>query len=150
MLNLRRLDHPPVPSPPHPLCWPKCPSPVCVSRLAFYLEGHPDQEFATFIIRGLSCGFHIGYSFQTVNLRVSTQNHPLLAANHRMVSQYIAEETAPGRMSGSLSVQAYHNIHCSPISLVPKGRGTRQWRMIVNLSYPTGRSVNNGIPSRVP
>ena len=146
MPNLRMLDHPPVPSPPRPLCWPQCPSPVCISRLAFYLEGHPDQEFATFIIRGLSSGFHIGYSSRTANLRASTRNHPSSAANRHTVSHYIAEETAAGRMSGPLSVQAYHNIHCSPIGLVPKGRGTGQWRMIVDLSYPTGRSVNDGIP----
>ena len=37
------------------------------------------------------------------------------------------------------------NIQCSPIGLVPKGRNTGRWRMIVDLSCPEGRSVNDGI-----
>ena len=32
-----------------------------------------------------------------------------------------------------------------PTGLVPKGRGIGQWRMIVDLSYPYNRSVNDGI-----
>ena len=36
-------------------------------------------------------------------------------------------------------------VHCSPIGLVPKGRNTGRWRMIVDLSYLLASSVNNGI-----
>ena len=39
-------------------------------------------------------------------------------------------------------------MHVSPIGLVPKGHGGNAWRMIVDLSYPRGRSVNNFIPSK--
>lgn len=36
-------------------------------------------------------------------------------------------------------------VHCSPIGLVPKGQDSGRWRMIVDLSAPSGRSVNDGI-----
>ena len=48
-------------------------------------------------------------------------------------------------MVGSLEAEVQHMIHCNPIGLVPKGRGTGQWRMIVDLSYPYDRSVNDVI-----
>ncbi len=60
------------------------------------------------------------------------------------VAQYISEEGAAGRIVGPLGLAG---IHCSPIGLVPKGGGTGKWRMIVDLSYPAGRSVNDGIVS---
>ena len=39
------------------------------------------------------------------------------------------------------------NIHVSPIGLVPKGHKGDAWRMIVDLLYPGGRSVNDNISS---
>ena len=48
-------------------------------------------------------------------------------------------------MIGPLPTPITQGIHCSPIGLVPKGRDTGRWRVIVDLSYPAGRSVNDGI-----
>ena len=39
------------------------------------------------------------------------------------------------------------SLHMSPIGLVPKGHDRNAWRMIVDLSYPRGQSVNDCIPS---
>ncbi len=36
-------------------------------------------------------------------------------------------------------------VHCSPIWLVPKGRDTGKWQMIVDLSYQPLQSVKNSI-----
>ena len=48
-------------------------------------------------------------------------------------------------MVGPLPTAMTDVVHCSPTGLVPKGRESGQWRMIVDLSYPSGRSVNDGI-----
>ena len=48
-------------------------------------------------------------------------------------------------MVDPLEAKVQRMIYCSPIGLVPKGRGTGQWRMIVDLSYPYDRSVNDRI-----
>ena len=45
---------------------------------------------------------------------------------------------------GPLDPRSFPSIHCSPIGLVPKG-ATGKWRLIVDLSSPHDRSVNDGI-----
>ena len=124
--------------------WAACSTPIRISILAQSMAGHPDQEFSRFILRGLSDGFHIGYFSQSHSLRSSLTNHPSSLANPQVISTYLTEEVAAGRMVGPLSPDA-DDIHCSPIGLVPKGRDTGLWRMIVDLSHPDGRSVNDGI-----
>ena len=119
------------------------PSPIQIPVLAMSLRYHPDQDFSSFILRGLLEGFHIGYTSQTRPLRTATRNHPSSLANPQAVSAYIRSEATAGRMVGPLINT--EGVHCSPIGLVPKGRGTGAWRMIVDLSYPNGMSVNDGI-----
>lgn len=38
-------------------------------------------------------------------------------------------------------------IHCSPFGVIPKKGRANKWRLILDLSSPEGRSVNNSIPS---
>ena len=93
----------------------------------------------------MAIGFHVGYQATGASLRSSLRNHPSSLANQRVVTDYITQEVAAGRMVGPLSESVGGAVHCSPIGLVPKGRNTGQWRMIVDLSHPSGRSVNDSI-----
>ena len=61
-----------------------------------------------------------------------------------MISAFLNEECLLGRVVGPLDPRAFPSVHCSPIGLVPK-RSTGKWRLIVDLSSPHGRSVNDGI-----
>ena len=149
MLSLRSLSISPVPRPPPVTPWPQCSSPVRLPLLGYYLRHHPDREFVSFILRGLHEGFHVGFSSSLAQLRSSNRNHPSSLANPQVVNDYLHSETSAGRMIGPLPLQAREVVHCSPIGLVPKGRQSGQWRMIVDLSYPEGRSVNDGIPDRL-
>ena len=146
MQDLQQLNHPP-PHLPHPLPrWPHYQSPVRISPLSHYLRLHPDQEFVSYILHGLASGFHIGYSARRVTLLSSLRNHQSSLANPQVISDYIGEEVALGRMVGPLPSAMRSVLHCSPTGLVPKGRESGQWRMIVDLSFPCGGSVNDGIP----
>ena len=145
MGELRQLAHPPSSLPQRPISWPPCPTPIRIPLLSHYLQSHPDQEFAGFVLRGLTDGFHVGCFSQSSGLCSSSRNHPSSLANSQVIARYIREEVAGGRMVGPLDAEVQGMIHCSPIGLVPKGRGTGQWRMIVDLSYPSDRSVNDGI-----
>ena len=148
MASLRRLSMPP--SHQSPLTnWPPCPTPICIPLLAYYLRYHPDQEYVSFILQGLQVGFHVGFAGAQISLRSSSRNHPSSLANPQAIRNFIHEETSAGRMVGPLNLPLEGLIHCSPIGLVPKGRGTGQWRMIVDLSHPDCRSVNDGIPSHL-
>ena len=89
----------------------------------------------------------MGYRHQGATLRSSGRNHPSSLANCEVISMYIQEEVLAGRIVGPLAPCVHNWIHCSLIGLVPKGRGTGWWRMIVDLSCPEGTSINDGISS---
>ena len=61
-----------------------------------------------------------------------------------LVDKYLAEEIRLGRIKGPLeSFPA--QFHCAPIGLVPKSEEGK-FRIIHDLSYPPGQSVNDEIP----
>ena len=45
--------------------------------------------------------------------------------------------------------EAVEGLHFSPFGVIPKGHQTGKWRLIVDLSSPHGRSVNDGIDSEL-
>ena len=122
--------------------WPLCPTPICIPALAGAFSTHPDQRFAQFI---LLLGFRIGVSASPQALGVIPRNHPSSTQCPDAVSRYITSECAAGRMVGPLPTSVSGHVHFSPIGLVPKGRDSGRWRMIVDLSYPSSLSVNDGI-----
>ena len=71
----------------------------------------------------------------------SAQAHP------EAVSKYLEEEIAKGRIIGPLNARSLPEVHVSPFGVIPKG-STGKWRLIVNLSAPEGRSVNDGIQEK--
>lgn len=142
--ELQRLAHPPD-LPTSTPRWPSCPTPVRILPLSFYLRLHPDRQFTSFVLQGLATGFHVGYISPATGLRSSTRNHPSSVTNPLVINEYIQEEVAAGRMIGPLPRSISGGVHCSPVGLVPKGRESGRWRMIVDLSYPPGHSVNDGI-----
>ena len=96
---------------------------------------------------GFAEGFHVGYRHQGATQWSRGRNHPYTLANCGVISTYIQEEVLAGRIVGPLAPCIHNWIHCSPFGLVPKGRGTGWWRMIVDLSCPEGASTNDGISS---
>ena len=71
---------------------------------------------------------------------------PIIGSHRPVILTYISQEVSAGQMVGPLMVQLRQHVHCSPIGLVPKGHNTGKWCMIVDLSHPGGRSVNDKIP----
>ena len=72
----------------------------------------------------------------------SAQKHP------EVVRAYLDAECSRGRMLGPFlsAVQAaLPPCHINRFGVIPKGRGTGKWRLITDLSFPPGLSVNDGI-----
>ncbi len=134
--------------PPKVIDWPLCPTPICVPRLVDHLRSHPDGRFMQWVIHSVTWGFHIGFSHH-IRLRSAVRNHPSSLANSQVVSKYIKEEYLARRIIGPISNPVLPYIQVSPIGLVPKGHQTSMWRMIVDLSYPKGHSINDGIPKDI-
>ena len=69
----------------------------------------------------------------------SAQMHP------EVVDAYIAEEIASGRMFGPFHPTAIPSLHLNRLGVIPKGHTPGRWRLITDLSFPPGKSVNEGI-----
>ena len=100
----------------------------------------PDPSF---ILDGFITGFELGYegpyqSIETPNL-TSAKTKPTVMAS------LLNKEVEAGRILGPYSSPPFAQQIINPIGLVPK-KEPHKFRMIVDLSQPTGLSVNSHIP----
>ena len=118
-------------------------SPLVVERWVVLLDTHPDKDFVTYILQGISKGFRIGYDYNRTTKR-ATSNLLSASQNPEVVTRYIQEEVALGRLIGPLEPELAARAHITSFGVIPKGH-TGKWRLIVDLSSRTGSSVNDGI-----
>ena len=62
--------------------------------------------------------------------------------NPVVIDKYLSEERSGNRLIGPLEP---NGIHLSRFGVIPKGHTPGKWRLITDLSYPPGLSVNDGI-----
>ena len=113
------------------------------------LQAHPDRAFAHLITSGIREGFRIGFN-RACPLRPATRNNPSATEHSAVVSEYLAKEHALGRMLGPFqqnSIVALPVYQINRFGVIPKGHNTGKWRLITDLSFPPGLSVNDGIES---
>ncbi len=112
------------------------------------LKGYPDQPLAELITQGIANGFHIGYEADRAPLQAREGNMISAAQHPEVVSMYyLAEELEAGRVIkvGSQQEAKEIGIYCSPFGVISKWGRSGKWRLIVNLSVPEGKSMNDGI-----
>eukprot|EP00731_Ephydatia_muelleri_P038232 Em0686g3a len=108
------------------------------------LAPHLDRDFVEFILEGLESSFRVGFDYQIAECAKARGNMTPVCKDKNMIPAFLNEECLLGRVVGPLDPRTFPSVHCSPIGLVPKG-STGKWRLIVDLSSPHGRSVNDGI-----
>ena len=109
---------------------------------------HPDQLFATYILTGIQYGFRIGFS-RCQHLAPAIRNSPSATAHPEVVEQYLTEEISAGRIIGPFSEDVIPEFQISRMGVIPKGHTPGRWRLITDLSFPPGASVNDGIDPEV-
>ncbi len=99
---------------------------------------------AELIMQGIANGFHIGYEADRAPLQARERNMISVVQHPVVPSKYLAEELEAGRVIkvGSPQEAKEISIHCSPLGVIPR---PGKWRLIVNLSVPEGKSMNDGI-----
>ncbi len=113
----------------------------------FCLLNHPDQRLATFVTAGIRDGFRLGFDYQSrPSCRSASRNMSSAREHPLVISEYLAKECAEGRVIGPLDPAVLPSVHVSPFGVRPKGN-TGKWRLILDLSAPIGRSINDGIGS---
>ena len=61
-----------------------------------------------------------------------------------VIDEYLAEECSVGRVVGPLNPALFPGIQANRFGVIPKGT-TGKWRLIVDMSFPEGSSVNDGV-----
>ena len=130
-----KLPSSPINLPPS-CCHITTPLNVCQWEVA--LQNHPDKQLTSFIIEGITNGFHIGYDRANNRLRSALKNMQSALNNPDPVDQYIANEVAAHRVI-AVDTSASHNL---PVHV---SRFPGKWRLILDLSHPCGSSVNDGV-----
>ena len=86
-------------------------------------------------------GFNRGSPLSPAHL-----NMPSARQHKQIISDYLANELARKRMLGPLPPHSIQGAYPNRIGVIPKGQNTGKWRLITDISFPPGRSVNISIP----
>ena len=106
------------------------------------MEGYPEREKVK-LIQGFTEGFRLGFQGE-VNTKLCN-NLKSARENSSIVDAKLQKEIGAGRIAGPFIKPPFPNFQISPLGAVPK-RVPGEMRLIHHLSYPTGQSVNDGIP----
>ena len=120
-------------------------TPLVINEWRKCLAKHPDKEFMDYIIRGLEkvSGWVSGMG--RVHTSPARSNMHSARERPEVIDDYLAREVGLGRVMGPLERKEFPDIHVSRFGLVPKGNQPDKWRLIVDLSHPSGASINDGI-----
>jgi len=116
----------------------------CLTAWQEGLRNHPDRLFAEYITRGIQHGFRVGFDY-SFPLRPARHNMPSAAAHPDVINKYVGDEIAGGRIFGPFPKGEIPNLQINRMGVVPKGHTPGRWRLITDLSFPEGASVNDGI-----
>ncbi len=97
-------------------------------------------------IEFIKYGFPIGHNNQFIPTPATT-NHTSALDYPDAVDKYINTELNHKALIGPFTVPPFTWTMVSPLMTRPKSSGTDR-RIIMDLSYPSGRSVNDGIPKQ--
>ena len=112
-----------------------------------YLQPHPRQDLVQFFLQDISTGFRIGFDGSSMH---SAKNNLKSALDHpTVIDDYLHHELSLGRISGPYLPSMCPDVHINRFRVIPKNNKPDKWRPITDLSYPSGSSVNSGIPSEL-
>ena len=112
------------------------------------LTSHPDRWLAEYIVTGLQEGFWFGYNYQAYKCKKSEDNLKSAKEHPQVVDDYITKECAAGRILGPFYPHMFPEVQVSRFGVI-RNSEPGSWRLIFDLSYPEGRSVYDGISSKI-
>lgn len=117
-------------------------SPLNTIMIENCLEDYPDFKTKQELIEGLKFGFKLEYTGPRIPTSCSNSNSVL--QNGKAVREKLSKEISLGRISGPFLSPPFPTFRSSPLALIPKSV-PGEYRLILNLSYPPEKSVNDFI-----
>ena len=114
-------------------------SDLVIKAWEYYLMDYPDK----FLINYLKFGFPLSINDHTKLSNTNINNHASAIHFPNAIAEYIAKEKDCGAMLGSVDKVNSPHYHCSPN--LTKSKDDNKRRVIVNLSYPPGQSLNDQV-----
>ena len=118
-------------------------SPLNLAAIETSLSDHPDKEFVSKILTYIKQGVPIGYEGPR-ETRVS-KNWPSAKLYAAAVEASLAKDLSKGRKAGPFMFPPFSTFVGSPMGAFPKKRFVNKYRVIHDLSWPPGHSVNDFI-----
>ena len=142
MLDSRRLENS---KGPVPADWTIICTPLRAHEWEVSLRHHPDEWYREYLVRGMREGFRIGFKYSECSCKSAKTNMQSAVQNPQVIDDYLSREVALGRVLGPLEPSTCQSLHINRFGVIPKGHQVGKWRLILDLSYPSGASVNDGI-----
>ena len=105
------------------------------------LEHYPSED-AKILVEGFKYGFKIPFKGQRGF--AFSRNHGSAVHNSDIINKKLMNEMELGRVAGPFDVLPLKELKISPFGLIPKST-PGEFRLIFDLSYPKGDSINSGI-----
>ena len=123
-------------------------TPLLQPAWATRLQSHPDPAYARYILEGIERGFRIGVN-PICQVQSALRNMPSAKEHAGILNEYIGKETAAGRILGPFPKGIMPGVQINRIGVIPKKNQPGKWRIITDLSFPEGSSVNDAIDSKL-
>ena len=118
-------------------------TPLKQGRWQAALRDHPDKAWVRSLLKGLQEGFRIGLKPGTI-CSSSGRNSPSAHLHANVIRGYLQQQTQAGYMLGPYNPETCSGVVTSSLGVVPKSTPGK-YRVIIDLSRPTGKSVNSQI-----
>ena len=92
-------------------------------------------------------GFPLTLDYENFSYNTDVENHPSATQFPDVVNDYLKIETAHNAIVGPFDASPFQNLHVSPMMTRPKPDGSG--RIIIDMSWPHGDSVNTHIPDQL-
>ena len=94
-------------------------TPLILSEWSRELADHPDPAFQSYLLNGISNGFHIGFDRRVCCTSATSNMHSALA-NAAVNMEYLKKEVTLGRVIGPVSPALVPGgTHLSPLGVIP-------------------------------
>jgi hypothetical protein len=118
-------------------------SPINLTNFELQLKSHSDRRRVDYVLNSLRFGFQLGFHSHLCKLKSATSNRASAIEHPAVIDEYLNKEVSLGRVFGPTKTPPLKRLHVSRFGVIPKKGNV--WRLILDLSFPTAHSVNDGI-----